>query len=195
EDDFKYHYKKEDRLEPILNLMLYWGKRKWKEPLCLRDMMEDMPVVPKRLRCLAGDYKVHMISMRFIPEADLQKMNSDLKYVLGIMKYTASRKQYEKYIRDNREFFSRIPKSAVDVIDACTNLKGIMEHLQYQLNQESGEEEADVCKALDDIEKAAVRKGIKQGRKQGERKALFSLVNDGLLRLEEAAKRANLSEQ
>ena len=207
EDDFKYHYKKEDRLEPILNLMLYWGKRKWKEPLCLRDMMEDMPVVPKRLRCLAGDYKVHMISMRFIPEADLQKMNSDLKYVLGIMKYTASRKQYVKYIRDNREFFSRIPKSAVDVIDACTNLKRIRDHLQYQLNQESGEEETDVCKALDDIEKAAEKKGEKRGERRGVRKGerrgvrkgtlttLFSLVNDGLLKLEEAAKRANLSEQ
>lgn len=67
------------------------------------------------------------------------------------------------------------------------------------------------CKALDDIEKAAVRKGIKQGRKQGRKQGekpeekrdegkgtlttLFSLVNDGLLRLEEAAKRANLSKQ
>ena len=34
-----------------------------------------------------------------------------------------------------------------------------------------------------------------EGEKRGERKALFSLVNDGLLKLEEAAKRANLTEQ
>ena len=68
-----------------------------------------------------------------------------------------------------------------------------------------------LCKALDNIEKAAVRKGIKQGRKQGRKQGekqgekrdegkgtlttLFSLVNDGLFKLDEAAKRTNLSKQ
>ena len=42
-----------------------------------------------------------------------------MKYVLGIMKHTKSSKKYEMYIRENREYFLRIPKSAVDVIDAC----------------------------------------------------------------------------
>ena len=38
EDDFKYCYKKENRIEPILNLTLYRGKEKWKEPLTLRGV-------------------------------------------------------------------------------------------------------------------------------------------------------------
>lgn len=49
EDDFKYHYKKGDRIEPILNLTLYWGRKKWEKSLALRDMMEDMAALPEKL--------------------------------------------------------------------------------------------------------------------------------------------------
>ena len=86
-------------------------------------------------------------------------MDSDLKYVLGIMKCSESRKKYERYIWENREYFSRIPKSALDVIDVCTNIKGLKEHMQFRVNKD-GEEEA---------EKQGVRKGVKQGRQQGRR--------------------------
>ena len=102
----------------------------------------------------------------------MQKMDSDLKYVLGIMKCSESRKRYERYIWENREYFSRIPKSALDVIDVCTNIKGLKEHMQFRVNKD-GEEEADMCKALREIveeaEKQGVRKGVKQGRQQGRR--------------------------
>ena len=165
-DDFKYHYKKEDRLKPVLNLVLYWGRRKWKEPLSLRDMIKDMGKFPERMRLLAGDYKVCVIQMRYISDADLQKMDSDLKYVLGIMKCTGSRKKYESFIQENSEYFSRIPKSAADVIDVCTNIKDIRSHLRFAVNQ-GNEEEANMCRALEEIKKEAENRGIKKGVKQG----------------------------
>lgn len=153
--------------------------------------------------------------MRAISDEDLGKMDSDLKYVLGILKCTASRKRYERYIMENREYFSKIPKTAVDVIDVFTNIGDIRDRLQYVRNQESGEEETDVCKALEDIKKhemekgvreglkqgrkQGVKQGVKQGLKQGERqgplKTLCALVNDGLLKADEAARRANLSKK
>ena len=93
-------------------------------------------------------------------------MDSDLKYVLGLMRRTGSRKKYEAFIMENQEYFSRIPKSAVDVIDVCTNIKNIRKHLQFQAKGE-GEEEADMCKALYEIEKHAEKQGLKKGIKQG----------------------------
>lgn len=167
EDDYKYHYKKENRIEPILDLTLYWGKKKWEGPLTLRGMMTDIGALPEKMMGLVGDYRVNLISMRAIPESDLQKMDSDLKYVLGIMRYTRSRRQYEKYIRENRDFFTRIPKSAVDVIDVCTNIKDIRESLQFTLNEESGEEEGDLCEALEEIKRHAEKKGEKRGERKG----------------------------
>ena len=81
--------------------------------MCLRDMIDQRQksVLPKKLWNLAGNYKVNLISMRFIPETELEKMDSDLKYVLGIMKRSKNKKEFAEYIRQNRKFFSRIPKS------------------------------------------------------------------------------------
>ena len=169
EDDFKYSYKKEDVLLPVLNLTLYWGSRRWRHPLCLRDMMDtrQKSALPKKLWNLAGNYKVNLIHMRYIPETELEKIDSDLKYVLGIMRRSKARKQFAEYIRKNREFFSMIPKSAVDVIDAFTNMKDVRDRLQFTTNPESGEEETDMCKAWEDIKKDERRQGVKQGIKQG----------------------------
>lgn len=168
EDDFKYRYRKEDRLEPVLNLTLYWGKKPWRTPISLKDMM-DMGAMPEKLQSLFGDYKVHLIHMHAIPETELEKMDSDLKYVLGLMKCTRSKKKYREYIEENREYFSRIPRSAVDVIDVCTNIKDIRAYLQFKDTQitQSGEEEADMCYALDEIIKEGKREGKKEGAKEG----------------------------
>lgn len=182
EDDFKYYYRKKDRIVPVLNLTLYWGTKKWEHPLCLRDMMGDLSPLPEKLAGLVGDYTVHLVCMRFIPDEKLQEMDSDLKYVLGIMKCTRSRKRYENYIRENSEFFQRIPRSAVDVIDACTNIKDIKNTLDFVLNPATGEEEADMCKALTDIKKHAERQGIKQGLAQGVELGLKQGVEQGTQR-------------
>ncbi len=201
EDDFQYRYRKSDQIPPVLTLTLYWGKKPWKEPLSLTHMMAHMGTLPKKMQLLAGDYRVHLVQMRLIADEDLRKMDSDLKYVLGIMKCTGSRKRYEDYIYRNKEFFSKIPKSALDVIETFTSIKDITGSLTYILNPDTGEEETNMCKALRDIKKHAERKGRKQGRKQGLQQGikqgtlatLTSLVVDGLLQIEEAAKRADLS--
>ena len=46
-----------------------------------------------------------------VHEQTRQAADSDLKYVVGVMKRTRARKKYEAFIRENREYFSRIPKS------------------------------------------------------------------------------------
>lgn len=160
-DDFLYRYRKEDLLEPVLNLTLYWGSRKWDRPLSLGEMTK-IKDIPLKLCSLFGDYRVHLIPMRSIPDEELQKMDSDLKYVLGIMKCTRSRKKYEAFIQENREYFSRIPKSAVDVIDVCTNIKDVKKYFQSTVN-EDGEEVTDMCKAWNDSRKFAEKQGVKQG--------------------------------
>jgi len=162
-----YRCGKGDRVKPVLNLMLYWGRKRWEGPLSLREMTDGLSALPLKLQQLAGDYKVHIIHMRQIPEEALREMDSDLKYVLGIMRYTKSSKRYEAYIRENREYFSRIPKSALDVIDVCTNIKDIRKHLEFVTNEENSEEEADMCYALEQLQRNAEKKGIRQGVKQG----------------------------
>lgn len=166
-DDFLYRYRQGDFLEPVLILTLYWGRKKWDRPLSLEEMTRIREFagtkdVPLKLCGLFGDYKAHLISMRDIPDTELQKMGSDLKYVLGIMKCTRARKKYEAFLRANQEYFRSIPKSAVDVIDVCTNIKNVRKYFRFTVN-EKGEEVTDMCKAWDDSRKTAEKQGVKQG--------------------------------
>lgn len=39
DDDFQYRYRAGDVLEPVVNLLLYWGKKEWKGPGTLKEMM------------------------------------------------------------------------------------------------------------------------------------------------------------
>lgn len=165
-DDFKYRYKEEDRLEPVLTLTLYWGRKRWNRPLSLNDMT-DIAKLPKELQEKFVDYRVNLIHMRSIPDEALQEMDSDLKYVLGLMKRTGSKKAYGEYIRHNREYFSRIPRSAVDVINVCTNIKNMEKYLYFTKSQEDGEETADMCRALVEIEKDAEKRGVRKGVRKG----------------------------
>ena len=48
-----------------------------------------------------------------------------------------------------------------------------------------------MCEVMDRVEKSGIRKGMRKGQIE----TLVSLVNDGLLAVSEAAKRAHLSEK
>ncbi len=108
----------------------------------IREMERDMTGMPEKFRDLAGNYQVQVIQMRHIPKEALEEMQSDLKYVLGLMKCAGCRKSYVDYINSHREFFSHIPRSAVDVIDACIHMKEMTQYLQFT-DKGRGEEEAD----------------------------------------------------
>lgn len=88
--------------------VLFLGTMTW----LMKKRLLPISALPAKLQQLTGDYTVNIIQMRRISEEALQKMDSDLKYVLGIMKRTGSPQKYRTYIRENKEFFSRIPRSA-----------------------------------------------------------------------------------
>jgi len=179
-DDYLYRYRVDDSLEPVVNLTLYWGKKKWQRPLSLKDMVK-FSELPVKIKEMFKNYGVNIVDMRSIPEEALEEMKSDLKYVLGIMKCGNSSIKYIEYIKKHEEFFSRIPKSAADVINVCMNIKKINELLEYT-QPEDGEECADMCKAVDDMIKHSEERGRIQGRRQGRRQGRKQ-GRDGLLML------------
>lgn len=181
EDDFLYSFREQDRLIPIVNIVLYWGKRRWKKPLSIKEMMNE-DFLPQEMRKLFRDYKVYLIHMRSIPEEALNQMDSDLKYVLGLLKRAGNKKRYEKYIIENEEFFSRVTKSAMDVLKIYMNIPDIMQRVTYIKNTE-GEECADMCKALEGIKEDAEKKGRREGKREGRREGRKEIRFDATQKL------------
>lgn len=163
-DDFKYRFRANDRIKPIFNLKLYWGKKKLEMPQSLKDMM-DMDWIPNYLLGLFNDYRIHTVSMLEIPDEELWKMDSDIKYVVGVLKRTERGNGYQQFILDNKDYFERMPMDAYEVIKVCAGIKGIDKYLDWK--EENGEERADMCRAIYEIKRDARREGKREGKREG----------------------------
>ena len=159
----------------MCNLKLYWGKEREDMPTSLGDMM-DMESMPEQMRHLFNDYRVHTVCMRLIPDEDLEKMTSDLKYVAGVLKRTERGKNYQQFILEHGDYFERMPADAYEVIRVCANIKEITR--QFVFREENGEERVDMCRAIYEIKRDARREGKREGRLEGRCEAILELLED-----------------
>ena len=164
EDDFQYRFRRADKLRPVCNLKLYWGKDGENLPVSLKDMM-DMEAVPEPMRFLVNDYRVHTVWMRAIADEDLQKMSSDMRYVVGVLKRTERGKSYQKYMLEHADYFERMPVDAYEVVRVCADIKEFGNRFNFQ--EENGEERVDMCRAIYEIKQDARREGRREGKKEG----------------------------
>ncbi len=163
-DDFKYRFRKSDHIEPVFSLKLYWGNKKLEIPKSLKDMM-DMEWIPKHFMSMFSDYEVHTLSMLEIPDEVLWKMESDIKYVVGVLKRTGAGRRYEQFILENKDYFERMPSDAYEVIRVCANIRGIEKYLESK--EDNGKERVDMCRAIYEIKRDARREGKREGKKEG----------------------------
>lgn len=191
---------KDDRLFPVLTMVLYFGEKEWDGPVCLKDMM-DLNVFPPEVRRHIADYPIYLVQVRRYPHPEY--FRTDLKCVFGFLKYTSDPEGLKTYIKKNEEDFTHLSEDAYDMIAVMSKTKAL-ENLKKDANKE--EEEYDMCYAIDMLEKQSEERGIKLGTKRGIKRGIklgteqgiklakdvFLLSHKGASR-EEIAKRLKLS--
>ena len=60
-DEFLSDLKKEDRLHPIISLIIYYGETGWDGPCSLHDMIFDMP---EEIQAVFSDYPMNLLEVR-----------------------------------------------------------------------------------------------------------------------------------
>ncbi len=130
---------KEQKLLPLITLVVYFGTEAWDGPLSLHEMLHvEHPDILK----YAADYKVQLVAPYHLSDAELQKFQSNLKQVLSFIKYEKDKKKIMELMQDDA--FTSLDKDAAEVISTCTRLK---------LNLEEHEQEGAVnmCQAIEEI--------------------------------------------
>ncbi|MCM1468778.1 MAG: hypothetical protein NC086_11570, partial [Alistipes sp.] len=130
----------------------------------------------EQMRRLFNDYRVHTVCMRRIPDEALEKMASDLKYVVGVLKRTEKGRNYREFILENEEYFKRMPADAYEVIRVCANIRDIKDHFMYR--EEDGEERVDMCRAIYEIKMEGKREGRREGMQCARQKDILELLED-----------------
>ena len=141
--------KKEDRLSPVITLVINFGGKKWDAPLSLREMYGEQP---EKVLPFIQDYRVFMIDPMEMSDNDLQKLNSSLREVLHCIKVQRDKQEMRELLQtDDR--FARLDRDAAMVIRTMTNTK-------FKIDDHS--EVVNMCEAIQGL----IDDGIRSEKKE-----------------------------
>lgn len=144
-DEYLSGFMKEDRLLPVVTLVIYFDSRKWDGPLSIHEMFWEQDA---RVLALVPDYKINLIAPASIGDHDFEKFQSSLKEVLSFIKYARDKVELKKVLNSD-ESFRHLGRNEVDVLNACVGAK-------IAVNE--GEEAIDVCLAIQQMNEEAAQK-------------------------------------
>ncbi len=157
-------FHREDKLLPVITLVIYWGADEWEAPVTLREMYPEG--LDERILHYANEYKVNLISPAQMTDEQLDVFRSDLKAVLKFIKHSKDKQELANLVNNNQDYKS-LDRLAAQTISVCSG---------QNFNFPIGEERIDVCKAIDDMVTDARNEGINQGISQGRNEA----ANEGM---------------
>lgn len=139
---------------PVVELVLYWGKKKWRGERNLKKFLrrED---VPEGIWEYVDDMRLHVWEMRRLPPEIREKFTSDMRIVAD---YLA---EGDGYRSDRKVVHKEALIKMIRVLSGDKNVNGTAEMLKEMKIRE--EDEIKMCELFDQY----IRKGRSEGRKEG----------------------------
>lgn len=160
-EEFLSGIHKDDRLHPIISIVIYYNEKAWDGPKSLKDMIVDMP---EAISKAFADYRMNLLQ---VGESGKYRFdNDDVQTAFEIARYI-----YQgKFDMVRGLFGDKTVKSDVGaMIGVMTDSDLIVEKA---LESEGG---MNMCTALEKLEE----KGREEGREEGKRKMIFAFLKAG----------------
>ena len=174
--EFLSGFHKDDKLIPVITLVIHFGTDKWDAPMSLHEMMA---VTDKNLLKHIPDYRIKLIDPSQISSDEMDKFQTSLREVLCYIKYSKNADKFAQYMKNNKRM-EQLELNAAQVIREVTNTK-------FQIPK--GKEVVNVCEAVEVLMDRRKNEGIQQGKLS----LLQDLINDGTLTIEAAATKADMT--
>jgi len=166
---------------PVITLVLYLGyEKRWNYPKRLFDVLD----IDKDIRPYVNDFKINLFEIAYLEREKIDLFKSDFRILAD----------YLYQMRKNRDYIA--DKTNIGHVEELLTLMSAMtgdNRFEETINDFKGKEKVNMCEVLDRVEARGIEKGIEQGIKRGTLNTLISLVKDGILSLDEAAIRADMS--
>ena len=143
----------------MITLVILFGSKKWDGPRTIHEMMSTQD--PELLNCVA-DYKINLIEPAAMSAEDLDKFQSNLRAVLGFIKYSSDSDALDAFLSKESSLHN-LDVEAARVIGVCTNT---------EIAIDDNSEVVDVCKAVQDMNNKA--------KQEGKLEALCSAVKNAM---------------
>ncbi|MBS6398225.1 MAG: hypothetical protein KH452_13935 [Clostridiales bacterium] len=117
------------------------------------------------------DYKLNLVNMYDLEHAE--SCEGQLKYVLKLLQLDQDKRAICEEISGNSEYRNLRPETG-KVISVLLGSSKIEEYMKEQYDKEGGS--ADMCKALEDLEREAKQQGKVEGKIEGKIEGVNSLM-------------------
>ena len=145
---------KDDRLIPVITVVVYFGSDTWKAPRSLHEMLS---VQDSEILSLVPDYRINLFSPAEIKDEELDKLQSNLKEVMLFIKYSKDKRKLQELTSQSPGFRSLELKAARS-IDSITDI-----HLRFTETERS----VNMCQAVQEMYDDARAEGHLAGRTEG----------------------------
>ena len=142
------------KLKPIITLVIYWEGNEWSYATTLHEMFDETAkafLEKTGIMKYLPDYRMNLFIPKSATAEELERFETDLKYVMTYVRYSDDKNKLMNYAREN-DIVLNI--ESVTIINALTN---------SNLKIEEGKDEVQMCKALDDL----IEDGRNEGRSEG----------------------------
>lgn len=164
----------EDHLCPVITTIFYLGES-WDGSRSLYDMfgLNEEGESNRMLWEYLPNYQINLISAYDIPHTE--NFRTCLQSIFDMLKYNKDKKRLYEYITSHRDKLRKMDR--VEMMAAFV-LLGEQKRVEKLLQEHSGEEGMDMCKAIDDL----IKDGEEKGKIEGENRVLaliHALIADG----------------
>ena len=134
-DEFLSGFWKEDRLLPVVTVVIYFGAEEWDGPLSLHEMYSDCS---EEILRYAMDYRLNLITPDGLSDSEIDGFQSGMREIMRYIKYSKDKKKLRNIVSTELRFKS-VEREAVEIINAATG---------SNMKVSEGKESVDVCIAI-----------------------------------------------
>ena len=159
DEEFISGFSREDRLVPILNLVVYWGAKPWDGPLRLHEIL-DIKSDLMEYKDKINDYRINLLDVGRME--NLEDYHGELKALLGFVKYQADQQALGRFVAQNEALFSHVSQETTQAMAVLGNTRNLESYIQYEQNKEDMLMYGDVNEAIQGM----MNDKWKEGRRQ-----------------------------
>ena len=153
----------EEKLDPVVTLVFYHGKKKWEASRDLHGML-NFEGENEMFRKYTANYRMNLYTLEDLKE---EHFTTGLRDVIAMMKRSEDKEAMKAYCRENENRFQEMEEETYDVISIMINHKKMDEYKEKN-RTEGGK--VNMCRAFDEMMADSRRDGIRIGEKRGERR-------------------------
>ncbi len=160
-DEYSSGFTREDRLQPVITLVLYWKREPWDGAKTLRQMLALNEEKEAKLSPFLQDYHLNLINMYDLE--NVESCQGQLKYVLKLLQRDTDRQSLYDEVQSNPEY-ERLDAETGKLLSVLLGDEELQQRIEEN-NEKGGT--LNMCKALDDLRAEAKAEGLEQGRAEG----------------------------